>query len=69
MIEPIHNNNRDNTREQQVKEHEIAAEFVETELREAGFEIVERQDTFIAFTRPPPGGFWMIRARRPAAKQ
>lgn len=69
VSEPIHDNNRDKTRELQVKEHEIAPEFVEAELREAGFEILERQEAFIAFTRPPPGGFWMIRARRPAAKQ
>jgi ubiquinone/menaquinone biosynthesis C-methylase UbiE len=69
VSEPIHDNNRDKTRELQVKEHEIAPEFVEAELREAGFEILERQEAFMSFTRPPPGGFWMIRARRPAAKQ
>lgn len=64
MSEPIHDENRAKTRELQVKEHEIAPEFVEGELREAGFEILERQDVFMSFTRPPPGGFWMIRARR-----
>lgn len=65
VIEAIHDNIRTHSREQQVKEHEIASEFVEAELREAGFEILEKQDPFTTFTRPPPGGFWMIRARRP----
>lgn len=69
VSEPIHDNNRDKTRELRVNEHENALEFVEAELREAGFEILERQEAFMSFTRPPPGGFWMIRARRPAAKQ
>jgi hypothetical protein len=48
----------------QVKEHEIAPEIVEAELREAGFEILSREELFTKFTRSPPGGFWMIRARR-----
>lgn len=64
VIESIRDDNRAKTREQQVKEHEIAPEIVEAELREAGFEIIERQDPFTTFTR---GAFWMIRARRPAA--
>ncbi|MGE0866173.1 MAG: class I SAM-dependent methyltransferase [Vicinamibacterales bacterium] len=64
VIESIRDDNRAKTREEQVKEHEIAPEIVEAELREAGFEIVERQDPFTTFTR---GAFWMIRARRPAA--
>jgi ubiquinone/menaquinone biosynthesis C-methylase UbiE len=68
VSEAIRDNNRAKTREQQVKEHEIAPELVEAELREAGFEIVERQDSFTTFTRPPPGGYWLIRARRPAPK-
>src|SRR4029453_18430789 len=39
VSEAIHDANRAKTREQQVKEHEIAPELVEAELREAGFEI------------------------------
>lgn len=69
VIEAIHDNIRAKTRAEQVKEHEIAPEIVEAELREAGFEIVERQDSFTTFTRPPSGGFWLIRARRPATKE
>jgi len=65
VIEAIHDNLLDKSREQQVKEHELAPSIVETELREAGFEIVDRDDAFTKFTRSPPGGFWMIRARRP----
>ena len=67
VIEAIHDNLLDKSREQQVKEHEIAPGIVEAELREAGFEIVDRDDAFTKFTRAPAGGFWMIRARRPAA--
>ena len=56
----------DKPREQQVKEHYIAPGIVEAELREAGFEILDRDDAFTRFTsRTIVGGFWMIRARRP----
>ena len=58
----------DKPREQQVKEHYIAPGIVEAELREAGFEILDRDDAFTRFTsRTIIGGFWMIRARRPMA--
>ena len=58
----------DKPREQQVKEHYIAPGIVEAELREAGFEILDRDDGFTRFTsRTIVGGFWMIRARRPMA--
>jgi predicted methyltransferase len=58
----------DQPREQQVKEHYIAPGIVEAELREAGFEILDRDDAFTRFTsRTIVGGFWMIRARRPMA--
>jgi predicted methyltransferase len=58
----------DKPREQQVKEHYIAPGIVEAELREAGFEIVDRNDAFTRFTgRTVVGGYWMIRARRPLA--
>lgn len=67
VIESIHDNLLDKSREQQVKEHEIAPGIVEAELREAGFEIVDRDDAFTTFTRSPRGRFWMIRARRPMA--
>ena len=56
----------DKPREQQVKEHYIAPGIVEAELREAGFEILDRDDAFTKFTgRTIIGAFWMIRARRP----
>jgi predicted methyltransferase len=56
----------DKPREQQVKEHYIAPGIVEAELRDAGFEIVDRDDAFTRFTGSRVGGYWMIRARRPA---
>lgn len=64
VSESIHDGNRNKSRQEQVKEHEIAPDLVDSELREAGFEIVDRQDPFITFTRPPAGGFWLIRARK-----
>ena len=68
VIEAMHDNLLDKPREQQVKEHVIAPGVVEAELREAGFEIVDRDDAFTRFTgRTTVGGFWMIRARRPMA--
>jgi predicted methyltransferase len=58
----------DKPREQQVKEHYIAPGIVEAELREAGFDILDRDDAFTTFKgRTIVGGFWMIRARRPMA--
>ena len=66
VIEAMHDNLLDKSRELQVKEHVIAPGIVETELRDAGFEIVDRDDAFTKFTGPTIiGGFWMIRARRP----
>lgn len=67
VIESIYDNLLDKSREQQVKEHQIAPGIVEAELREAGFEIVDRDDAFTRFPKEPTtvGGFWMIRARRP----
>ena len=65
VSEGIHENLLTASRDQQVKEHEIAPDIVAAELREAGFEILDRDDAFMRFNRPPPGGFWMIRARRP----
>ena len=68
VSESISDSVRDKPREQQVKEHYISSGIVEAELREAGFEIVDRDDAFTRFTgRTIVGGFWMIRARRPMA--
>jgi predicted methyltransferase len=65
VIEAIHDKLLTASREQQVKEHEIAPDLVAAELTEAGFEVIDRDDAFTRFTRPGLGGFWMIRARRP----
>ena len=67
VSEGISDNLLDKPREQQVKEHYIAPGIVEAELREAGFEIVDRDDAFTRFTgRTIVGGYWLIRARRPS---
>ncbi len=66
VSDSISENLLDKPREQQVKEHYIAPSIVDAELREAGFEILDRDDAFTKFTsRTIVGGFWMIRARRP----
>lgn len=68
VSESVSNSVLDKPREQQVKEHYIASSIVEAELREAGFEILDRDDAFTTFKgRTIVGGFWMIRARRPMA--
>ena len=67
MSEPLHDNVRSATRAEQVKDHEIGPNFVEQELRAAGFEIVEQRPDFLAFTSPGhKGGFWLMVARKPA---
>ena len=54
--------NADEPRQAQVSRHGITPALVEAEVREAGFEIVERTDDFIV--KPYP--IWMLVARRPA---
>jgi len=68
VSEAISDNARSLSRELQVKEHYIGPEIVEAELREAGFEIVERDDSFTRFKRELPGGYWLIKARRKLAQ-
>jgi SAM-dependent methyltransferase len=66
MSEPLHDNVRSATRAEQVKDHEIGPNFVEQELRTAGFEIVDQRPDFLAFTSPGhKGGFWLMVARKP----
>jgi SAM-dependent methyltransferase len=66
MSEPLHDNVRTATRAVQVKDHEIGPNFVEQELRAAGFEIVEQRLDFLAFTSPGHrGGFWLMVAMKP----
>jgi ubiquinone/menaquinone biosynthesis C-methylase UbiE len=65
IVEPIRDDRRLLPREEQVKEHEIAPELVEADLREAGFEVLERRERFTEAPKRPGGGFWLIRARRP----
>jgi ubiquinone/menaquinone biosynthesis C-methylase UbiE len=66
MSEPLHDNVRDATRAEQVKDHEIGPNFVQQELQAAGFEVVEQRRDFLAFTNPGhKGGFWLIIARKP----
>jgi ubiquinone/menaquinone biosynthesis C-methylase UbiE len=48
----------------QLAEHEISAEQVESELREANFEIVTRQNHFVE-RDPGDESWWLIVARKP----
>ena len=45
-------------------EHEISVEQVESELRQAGFEIIERRDDFVE-TDPENESWWLVEARKP----
>ena len=66
MSEPLHDNARDATRAEQVKEHEIGPNFVQQELQAAGFEVIEQRPDFLAFISPGhQGGFWLMVARKP----
>ena len=47
IVEPIAQNRRQTSRAQQRSNHEIAIDYVAEDLRQAGFEIVERRDRFI----------------------
>jgi ubiquinone/menaquinone biosynthesis C-methylase UbiE len=67
MSEPLHENVREATRAEQVKDHEIGPNFVQQELQAAGFEVMEQRPDFLAFTSPGhTGGFWLMVARKPA---
>src|ERR671915_2143136 len=50
MSEPLHDNVRAATRAEQVKDHEIGPNFVEQELKVAGFERVVEGAGFLAFS-------------------
>ena len=66
MSEPLHDNVRGATRAEQVKDHEIGPNFVQQELKGAGFEVLETRPEFLAFTDPGhKGGFWLMVARKP----
>ena len=47
-----------------MEHHEVSSDQVESELRQAGFEIVSRQDRFIE-NDPFNENWWMITARKP----
>jgi predicted methyltransferase len=64
IVDQIGQSRRDATRERQVDSHEIAASFVEKDLREAGYEIIAIHDPFIE--KDDDGDQqWMIVAERP----
>jgi ubiquinone/menaquinone biosynthesis C-methylase UbiE len=67
MSEPLHDNVREATRAEQVKDHEIGLNFVRQEVQAAGFEVIEQRPDFLAFSSPGhKGGFWLMVARKPA---
>ncbi len=47
LIEPFDPERRDDPRQDQVRRHDIAPELVEQEIRQAGFELLTRDDDFI----------------------
>lgn len=64
IMERMPRTTRDKPRKDQVDKHVIAPDFVQAELSEVGFEIVDRRDDFIS--RPQDEEFfWLIIARRP----
>lgn len=76
LIEPAPQRPEDATRAAQARRHEIAIEFAEADLTEAGFEIVKKDLHFT--TRPThdmPGGIkhtpkdWLLVGRRPGGSR
>jgi predicted methyltransferase len=65
MVEPFAPARRGESRESQEKDHRIAPELVEADLRAAGFEIVLRNEEFIV--RGDKTLDWCIAARRPSS--
>jgi SAM-dependent methyltransferase len=63
IVEPMHDSSKGLPRDQQVAKYDIEIDIVEQELRTVGFDIRERDETFIKFTAVP-GGFWLILAQR-----
>ena len=76
LIEPTPQRAEDTTRAAQTRRHEIAIEFAEADLTQAGFDIVKKDLNFT--TRPThemPGGIkhtpkdWLLVARRPGGSR
>lgn len=66
ISEAIRDDVKTASRERQVKDHSISAEYVARELAETGFEIIETRPDFIRYEDPTrPGGFWLMIARKP----
>ncbi len=59
------NRTRNRSRDDQVKNHVLAPEIVEKELREAGFAILDRRDHFVD-NPDEESAFWLLTAARPA---
>ena len=66
LVEPFSEARRKDPRESQVREHVIAPELAEAELRRTGFEIVARNDEFNEH-RDSGTSEWLILARRPGS--
>jgi predicted methyltransferase len=66
IVEPIVESRRGESRERQESSHEIEPKYVEADLREAGFEVLELRDPF---TRRPAGDSeWLLVARPVSAR-
>jgi len=64
MVDLMPGKTRKRPRAEQVKDHRLAPELAETELRETGFEILLRVDDFVDWPDEEVGR-WMIIGRRP----
>jgi predicted methyltransferase len=65
LVEPAPRPGRAGDRQAQARSHEIGIEFAEADLEEAGFEIVDRRETFTE--RDGHGDTeWLLVGRKPA---
>jgi SAM-dependent methyltransferase len=63
LVEPWSRARRTEPRADQIKDHLIAPELAEQELRRAGFAALGREEDFVPREQSPE---WLIQARRPA---
>lgn len=65
VVDYMPNRTRQRSRADQVKNHVLAPEIVEKELKEAGFVIIERRDRFVD-NPDEESAFWIITVERAA---
>jgi len=67
VISESHPGSGQNTRDEQTKRHDLAANYVEAEIKEAGFELVKIEPDWHKPTSGRGQGRWLLKAVKPLA--